>query len=301
MASVIIVTTFSLIFVIQFVSTPKEAKLETVLPRSAKLVQVHREKVYIWAKRLGLLVIILGIPGLVIPGDARIAALTLSGFTLFVAVILLPIGYVNARRFDVSLTALECDPWIHWKYTPEQWIEWTGVQIQRLEATPPKFIVKRDWRKLGWTLAAIAGATFLFNPGRWLLDSLCVFFGCGLILAVAVWSPHENQHAAERLRATLLKISPEVYFGHDGVFCDGIFTTWLTTNVYLTAASIDERQPRSLLFRFETIAPNPYEGYPVVAICHNVLIPPDSQSDVARLQKELAARCPKAQIALCSS
>lgn len=101
------------------------------------------------------------------------------------------------------------------------------------------------------------------------------------------------------MRTNLLKVTPEVYFGHDGVFCDEVYTTWLTMNVYLTFAFFDERQPRRLLFRFERIDPNPYGGYPAVPFHQSVLIPEGSDNDIARLQKELAARCPKAQIALC--
>jgi len=218
---------------------------------------------------------------------------------LFLAAILLPVAYVTARRFDVSLTALECNPWLHWQYTPEQWRQWTNVQIDRMEAEPPKVILKRDWRNLACTLSAIALAIFLFYPGQWLLDSLSVLFSCGLVLAVVILGPGEQRRSAEKLRATLLKAAPEVYFGHDGVFCDGTYTQWLGMDIYLLAATIDERQPRSLLFRFEKIEPNPYGGFPAVPIHQSVLIPPGRESDLARLQKELEARCPAAKVALC--
>ncbi len=49
----------------------------------------------------------------------------------------------------------------------------------------------------------------------------------------------------------------QTYFGQDGVFCDGPFTNWLSMNVYLMSASVDERPPRSLLFIFEHVVPNP--------------------------------------------
>jgi uncharacterized membrane protein HdeD (DUF308 family) len=299
MALVIVFGALSLIFIIQAVTTPKAAKLETVLPPSAKLVHFHRQKIYKWVKFLAIFIVVCGVLWVVIPGKASYAALSLGGLALLLASVLLPVGYVTARQFDVSLTAMECSPWVHWQYTPEQWKQWTNVQVERMEATPPKIVLKRDWRSLGWTFTAIAGASFLFYPGRWLLDSLTVLFCCGLILAIVVWSPHENLRAAERMRTNLLKVTPEVYFGHDGVFCDGVYTTWLTMNVYLTSASIDERQPRSLLFRFERIDPNPYGGYPAVPIHQSVLIPAGGDNDVVRLQKELTARCPKAQIALC--
>jgi hypothetical protein len=299
LAAVIIFGTLSLIFIIQAVSTPTQAKLAVDLPPGATLLHFHRQKIYKWLKFLAGLLAVCGVLAIVIPGDAKYAALTLGAMALFLAAILLPVAYVTARRFDVSLTALECNPWLHWQYTPEQWRQWTNVQIDRMEAEPPKVILKRNWRNLACTLSAIALAIFLFYPGQWLLDSLSVLFSCGLVLAVVILGPGEQRRSAEKLRATLLKAAPEVYFGHDGVFCDGTYTQWLGMDIYLLAATIDERQPRSLLFRFEKIEPNPYGGFPAVPIHQSVLIPPGSESDLARLQKELEARCPAAQITLC--
>jgi hypothetical protein len=70
-------------------------------------------------------------------------------------------------------------------------------------------------------------------------------------------------------------------------------------NIYVISASIDERQPRSLIFNFEKVMPNPYAGTQVIPIQQSVLIPAGTESDIARLQKELTARCPKARIVLC--
>jgi hypothetical protein len=299
MAAVIVFGALSLIFIIQAVSTPKAARLETVLPPLAVLVHFHRKKIYKWVKFFVIFIAACGFLGIVIPGDAKYAALVIGGLALLLATILLPVAYITARRFDVSLTVLECSPWIHWQYSPEQWKQWVDVQVERIEVTPPKVTLKRDWRSLAGTFTAIAVAVFLFYPGRWLLDSLSVLFCCVLIFAVVVLAPRENRRTAEKMRTNLLKVTPEVYFGHDGVFCDNVLTTWLSVNVYLMAASIDERQPRSLLFSFEKIEPNPYSGYPAVPIHQSVLIPAGSDSDIERLQKELTARCPKAQIALC--
>src|SRR5580698_5954656 len=48
MLTVVVLGTFAMIFIIQTVSTPKEARLATVLPASATVVRVHRQKVYHW-------------------------------------------------------------------------------------------------------------------------------------------------------------------------------------------------------------------------------------------------------------
>jgi hypothetical protein len=131
-----------------------------------------------------------------------------------------------------------------------------------------------------------------------LFRTIYVVFICGLLFALAEASTRDFKRAPEKLRATLLEAVPEAYFGRDGVFCDGVYTTWLSLNVYLTSASIDERQPRSLVFHFDKIVPNPYAGNPIIPIQQSVLIPQDAESDIARLRQELTARCPKARILL---
>jgi hypothetical protein len=172
------------------------------------------------------------------------------------------------------------------------------VQLERLKAAPPAFILKRDWPKLAGTFAVIAVGVFIMSPGSALEKTLYILLCCGLLFAFVELSVRSSRRAPEKLHAALLKAAPEVYFGHDGVFCDGVYTNWLTMNVYLTSASIDQREPRSLLFRFEKVVPAAYGGNPILAIQQSVLIPPGAQSDIARLQQELAARCPKAKIVL---
>jgi hypothetical protein len=298
MLTVVVLGTFAMIFVIQSVSTPKEARLATALPASATIVQVHRQKVYHWAKYLGGLVAIFAVLGIVVPGNAKFIALSFGGMALLLAVILLPVAYVNARHFDRSLTALELDPWIHWKYSPAQWNEWVNAQVERMKTKPSTFILKRDWHKFVWPIVIIAGGVIIFSPGSLSFRVGYVLIACCAIVGLAVYSTLEERRAPERMRAQLMKTVPEVYFGHDGLFCDGVFTTWLSLNVYLMSASIDERPPRSLLFSFEKVQPSPYTGNQVSAIQQSVVLPAGMDADVARLQRELSARCPKARVEL---
>src|ERR1700722_8249174 len=69
MLTVVVVGALAMIFIIQAVSTPKTAKLITALPPSAKLVHVHRQKVYRWAKLLAILLAVCAALGLVVPGN----------------------------------------------------------------------------------------------------------------------------------------------------------------------------------------------------------------------------------------
>jgi hypothetical protein len=298
MLTVVVLGTFAMIFVIQTVSTPKRARLATELPPSAKIVQVHRRKVYHWAKYLGALIAIFAVLGAVVPGNAKYIALSFGGMALLLAIILLPVAYVNARHFDRSLTALELDPWIHWKYAPAQWNEWVNAQVERMKTKPATFILKRDWHKLAWPFVIIAGGVIIFSPGSMILRILYVLFCCGAIAGIVVLGAREEKRAPDKMRAVLEQAAPEVYFGHDGIFCDGVFTTWLSLNVYLVSASIDERPPRSLTFSFEKVQPGPYTANQISAMRQSVLLPAAAEADLARLQRELSARCPKARVEL---
>ena len=147
MAAVIVFGTLSLIFIIQAVATPQAGKLTTAVPPSAKLVHIHRQEIYPWAKFFACLLVFLGILAIMIPGNAKYAVLAFGGIAVLLAAILLPVMYVTARNFDRSLTALMCNPWVHWQYPPEQWKKWTEVQVERTKAMPPKFILRRDWHE----------------------------------------------------------------------------------------------------------------------------------------------------------
>ena len=302
MGAVIMLGAFSLIFIIQKVTTPKEARLETALPPGTKIVHVHRQKVYIWTKRMAIVVAGLGLLGFLLPGNFGFAAFALGGFTLLLAVFMLSIFYMTSLNFDRALTAMLCHPWVHWQYSAEQWNQWSEIQAQRAAASPPPaFVFKRDWRKLLLPFSIIAGGVLIFGPGSLLYRTSYLVGVCALMAGMWIWAAREDRSIPARMRRNLRKAAPEAYFGHDGVFCDGVFTTWLSMNIYLLSASLDERQPRSLMFVFEEVVTNPYSGNQLVPIHQSVLIPSGAEDDISRLQKELSARCPKARIILTSS
>ena len=298
MAAVVVFGALSLIFIIQAASTPKAARLQTALPPTAPRVAVHRHAVYRWARWVAVLLAACALLGILLPGNARFAALALGGVLLLLAAVLLPVMYVSARNFDRSLSALEWSPWIHWTYPPADWTSWIAVQVERARAVPPPVVWRRDWRKLGGVLAAIAAGIALFSPGSWLEKGLYALCCCTALSMVVVWSVRAGRRGPERLRAALQRAAAETYFGHDGLYCNGVYRTWLGLDVYLTAATVDSRPPRSLEFRFEKVVPNPYAGNQIIPIVQSVLIPAGAAADIARLQTELLARCPKAQIRL---
>lgn len=294
--STIVFGTLALIFIIQAATVPKESKPAS-LPHSVHLVTNNRRKIVRWLKVLGVLVVLFALAGL-FPGAAGIISLTLGGFVLFLAVILVPVAYVNLRGLDQSLTATELNPWVHWIYTPEQWQQWCSVQADRLRATPPSFIIQRDWRRFLLPFALIIGGVAIFAPGPWLFKGSYVALVCAAILTVAALSGRGGAHTADKLHALLLAAEPDAYLGHDGIFADGTFTPWLNVSIYLTSATIDDRAPRSLLFVFEKVVPNPYGATQPIAIHQAVLIPANAAADLTRLQHELAARCPNANVSI---
>ena len=296
--AVVMVGTLGMIFGIQAVSTPKAAKLVTTLPSDAKILHFHRQKVYRWAKKLAGVVAAFAVAGLLIPGDLKYVPLSFGGIALMLTFIWVPVGYVTARNFDRSLTALEYDPWVHWRYPPAQWQAWATVQTDRARAVPVNTTWKSTWKKLALPFAGIAVGVIFFSPGPLWAKSLYVVCCCGGIAGLVMWSASDARRAPDKLHARLLASAPEVYFGHDGIFCDSEYTTWISLNIYLLSATIDERPPRSLLFRFEKVIPGAYSGNQIVQIDKSVLIPADAEQDIARLQRELMSRCPKARIAL---
>lgn len=298
LGAVIIFGALALIFIIQSVSTPGEAKLATALPTSATLVHIHRQKVYKWAKVFAIAVVILGILAIALPGNGPYVIYAIGSIVLLLGAVLLPVGYFNALKFDRSLTILMCNPWVHWQYPAEEWNQWVEVQAARAKATPAKFKVKRDWRKFALPFSIVAVGVFLFMPGSWAAKTLYILGCIGLISALVAVGAREGKRAPEKLRAALLESGPGAYFGRDGLFSNGIYTTWVGLGVYLTSASVDQNPPRSLCFRFEKYVPNPYGGSTTIPINQVVPIPTGGESDIDRLQKELTTRCPKARIAL---
>jgi hypothetical protein len=125
-----------------------------------------------------------------------------------------------------------------------------------------------------------------------------VLLMCGAILTLALLSRHRGDRQADDFRARLLQAQPAAWFGRDGIFCDGVFTPWLNVSNWLVSARVDERIPRSLLFEFARSVPDPYGPSQTMPIYQAVLIPEHAEADLARLQRELTARCPKARINL---
>jgi hypothetical protein len=293
---VIVGVTLAMVFSITALTTPKAAKLHTELPSGATVINLRRRKVVHWVK-VGAVFAAICAAACLIPGATRWIAATVLGMTVLLACILVPTMWIMARRFDRSATALTLHPWLHWSYAAAEWQSWSETRVARLEAQPGNYTFKRNWGRI-WPIAGgvLVGALIL-TPGALPWRIAYAAFCCALIFAwieIAAW---DAKRAPTKLRAALAHAAPDVYFGEDGLLCDDRFFTWLGTDVYLTTASLDERAPRSLLFQFEKVMPNPYGSPNTVHSSQSVLIPAAvGADDLDVLRKALAARCPKAAL-----
>jgi hypothetical protein len=276
-------------------STPPEARLGDAVPASVEVVHLHRNRLVPWATVLAGLAAGSALLGLIVPDPLKVMLYLLAGLTLYVAVIVLPFKYATARRYDRALTALEAAPWVHWHYTPEQWQAWVELQFARAMAVPPTFVARRAWKILPIPCAAIAVGVYATGQGSRLFQSLFVLATCGAVVGLTLAAVRAQRREPARLRARRLAAAPDAYFGRDGVFCDAVFMTWLGRDTYLVSATIDRTEPANLLLRFEKTVIGSGKPMPVD---QRVLIPAGAEADLARLQAELSARCPKARVAL---
>jgi len=293
-----LVCTLGLVFGISAVATPRIARLQTQLPPAMPVVQLHRQRVTRWLRIALLYFAACGLLALV-PEPVRSFAMVLASLGALICIVMVPVGYVMARRMDRAVTALELHPWLHWQYPQAARELWCRAQVERLKRRPPSLILRRDWFKLLGLCALTVIPTLLLMPGSWIERVgwglfCCVLLGLFIELAAA-----EERRAPQKLAARLKCAPGDVWFGRDGLVCDGHFYTWVDTSVYLKSARIDWRPPRSVCFEFANISTSAYGAPNIRGVTQNVMIAPNAAaSDLASLQQQLRARCPNADIKL---
>lgn len=295
---VVVLCTLGLVFGISAAATPRIARLQTQLPPAAPVVQLHRKRVTHWLHVALAYFAACGLLALM-PDPVRSFALVLAIMGVLLSAVMLPIGYVMARRMDRAVTALELNPWLHWQYRDDARDVWCKAQVERLKRKPPTFTLRRDWLKLLGLCAVLVIPSLLLAPGMWLERVGWGFFCCVLLGVFIEAAAAEERRAPARLAQRLRTTPSDVWFGRDGLVCDGHFYTWIDASVYLKSARIDWRPPRSVCFVFTNIAPSAYGAPAVSSVTQNVLIPPGSGGDqLALLQQHLRSRCPNAEVKL---
>ena len=282
--------TLAMIGVVIELSLPKAA----ALPKTVKLLRFHRGKVDVWAKRVGWGMLAAAVVALILPPTGRLVVGGLGGFFAFLAIVMLFAGYLSARKMDEWLTEVELRPWVHWTYTTEQWGAWNALRVRGAEAAPPAFQWRKSWWKVLSVFGAVTIAVAFLSPGGWVFKTIYLSGIWAMVFGLAAWSAHSQKTIGKRLGTTLGAASPDVYFGAEGLFADGVFLPWLTSGVYLLAAFRGQGEPSHLDFQFLKIG----AGSSSQVVTQSVMLPEGAEADVARLRKELAAKCPSASISL---
>ena len=261
---------------------------------------MHRRALIPWVKASAVFCAVCAVLAL-FPGSIRYIVGALCLVFGLLACVMLPVGYVTARRMDRAVTAMELNPWLHWQYSLEAWTAWSSTLVERLKADPAAFAFRRDWQKLAYLCGFMLLASCAIGYAN---GALLVWLGwalgcCGMLLALIEVAVADARRAPRRLSMRLSKAPREAYFGQAGLICNDQFFRWLEQDMYLTSASIDAGPPRSILFCFDRILPNGYGSAGPIHIKQSVLIPATAEpSDLARLQVALSARCPTATVAL---
>jgi len=288
---VVLLGTLAMIWLVLQVGFPKTASL----PRPVTLVRTNRSKLAPWFPRFVGTMVGFAILALVLPGEAKIIAYIFGGLVGFVGIVMLFTVYVLALHLDRALTSVETDPWVHWRYTPEEWQAWSAVEVARIEATTPHWQWNRDWKALALTLVAVTVPFAVnFNAADWHGLAAMTAGVWLLVIAMIAIADRYGRTAPYRLRRLLAKSPPETYAGAAGLFADGVFTEWQNVGNYLLSATVDESSPRSLAFVFARSV----SGGATVEVRRNALVPDGADGDIAKLQTALTAAFPKARIAL---
>jgi hypothetical protein len=294
MGSFILLSVFGMFLIARAFTTPKEKPL----PPGVPLVDVHRRKVYAWAKWAGVAISGLALLGLLLPKDFGLVAYMLAAFCAFIAAFMLPIGYVAARDQDRSLTGVETEPWVRWRYTESQWFAITQAEMIRagIQATPT-FQWKKQWKSLVATaIFMVIFAKIIGYTWGW---AFALLGGVSALLAGIFWfAKRDARYAPGRKQKAMARANREAYFADGGLFWEGSFSPWISMNLYLVRASVDEGAPRSLVLNFEKVLPG--QGSPsIVPVEQRVLIPAGADGDVRLLQEKLKEKCPRAAVKIC--
>ena len=238
----------------------------------------------------------MGIVALFLPPNGRqiigIFAGILASFSAFMAMA----AYLGGYRLDRALTAVLADPWIHWTYSRPQWEAWTEQQVARMAASQEKMTYGATI-KAAVIMFLLLGVPSLFAFHN-LTVRLSILAGAFVVVAAGTVLAFVSQGSAPaNYRKKLLAAEPEAFFAPDGLFVDGEYSAWVSSEIYLLAASIEQTSPPCVSMQFERVRPG-NAGIEILQVKKMVMIPAGAGADLAKLQKNLTATCRKAKISL---
>jgi hypothetical protein len=266
------------------------------LPAGTKLITVNRRRIIPWLKVLACILAAMGVAALFLSSDGRqvigIFAAILAGFSAFMAMA----AYLGGHRLDRALTAVLANPWIHWTYSRPQWEAWTEQQVARMAPSQKKMTYGATI-KAGVIMFLVLGVPSLFAFHN-LTVRLSILAGAFVVVATGTVLIFVSQgRAPASYRKKLLAAEPEAFFAPDGLFVDGEYSAWVSSEIYLLAASIEQTTPPCVSMQFERVRPG-NAGIEIIQVKKMVMIPAGADADLAKLQKNLSATCRKAKVSL---
>lgn len=266
------------------------------LPPGTKLLTVNRRKILPWLKIVGWVLAAMGVSALLAPPVGREVIGIFAGILVGFSIFMITVAYMAGHYRDRALTTILVNPWVHWTYTPEQWRVFTEQQIARMSTTTKPINHLKVWKGI-FLVAALLGISSMVALPRGMIrlwGFLALLALSALIILSVAWS---QSRLAAKYRSKLLASPPETYFGNAGLFAEGDLTAWLSDEIYLLSADIEKTTPRCLSLFFERVN----AGSPGMEISHErkfIMIPAGADADLATLQRELSASCPKARVSL---
>jgi hypothetical protein len=266
------------------------------LPPNVRLVTLSRHRITVWIWRFLVFLLVMGAASLVAPGDWYWLPSGLGGFMLLICGPLLAILYMMARRYDRAMTAVMANPWIHWQYTPEQWLAWAEKE-RGWETVKEKPGVKKGLFLSVLLCVALFGLGSLFSGGNAREKGVTVAGLTGMVvLMLGIVLLVQKLHPGRRYRH-VLAAPPETWIGDEGLFSNGDFWPWILSGRYLLRAGAilnPKDEPGRLVFVFQS-----FTGNTSVEVERRVLIQEGGVADLALLQRKLSSQCPKAVIRIC--
>lgn len=118
-----------------------------------------------------------------------------------------------------------------------------------MSRSPDARLRKQIRAVLGISAIILISCFFAFKDARWV--GMGIGLGISALLAsILALGARSEKTVATRLRRKLAAAQSEAYLGPDGLYANDEFNPWLSTGIFLLEASLDTREPRSLLFRF---------------------------------------------------
>jgi hypothetical protein len=288
----ILVGTIGLILAARAINMPKLAPL----PANVTYQRINRDKALKPLKGLGIFFLVVAALALLLPGVYRIMGVIMAGTVVLIFGLALGVGYIKARDADRALTTLDYTASIHWQFPAPLWQQWIDTEVGRTAAAPPRFEWKKNRGTLITMVVVVVGFAFLRSNSTTeavLISSAVMLF----IVAMVFLGKHQQKNEPDALRKLLSSAPPSASFGPDGYACAGTYTNWAAPDCFLLSATRDNSGPSRLAFVFRKTEPSG-RSFRTFDALQTVPIPPGGESDLAALQRQLAARCPEASVRL---